>query len=768
MLYILTGAHTGKADKTHPTDTLQTYHIDEVVVTSSVKETNALRTFPGSVSVLSPQTINGRRIEALKDMGTFVPNLYIPDYGAKLTSAIYIRGIGARSSGQSAGLYVDNVPYLDKSVFDFELTDIQRIEVFRGPQGVLYGRNAMGGIINIYTLSPFDFQGTKLTLSGGNYNQLKAKASHYLKASKTVGLSLSGYYNRNEGFFENRYTGQKADREESAGGRLKLEWRIKPSFSAAYTLSVDYVDQGAFPYGLYHPETGVVDPVDINDSCYYTRHVVTNSLFLAYRTKRFTLSGTTGFQYFKDNMLMDQDFSPKSIFTLRQKQTQKAISEEIAIKSHTSHPYQWSFGGYGFYTNFDIEGPVTFKEDGIKEILQPVFNAIKKNNPSMPFYLRITDKQLYIPGSFETPAYGLAFYHQSTYTNLFTKGLSLTAGIRLDYEKQEMHYRSNAIMQMGISRDSAGGTVAEIPNIEPTVMDEFTSQNFWQVLPKVSLKYACSPTTYTYLSVAKGYKTGGYNVQMSADLMQSQMQYTMTSQFMGEEKAEKYKPAPVDEVTAYKPEKSWNYEWGIRSELISDRLLGELTLFYMDIKDMQLTKFADSGNGRYLSNAGKASSLGVELTVRASITNNLTADVNYGFTRATFRHYLYEAKNDAGEIVQTDCKGNRIPYTPRHTLSIGMQYNKLLRNCWLDQLSVSLQSNGAGPIYWTELNNVDQTFYVLLNAKAGVRKGAVKLDIWSRNMTDTRYAAFYFESFKKPYIQKGKPFQIGAEISVTF
>ena len=74
--------------------------------------------------------------------------------GAKLTSAIYIRGIGARSSGQSVGLYVDNVPYLDKSTFDFELTDIQRIEVLRGPQGTLYGRNAMGGIVNIYTISP--------------------------------------------------------------------------------------------------------------------------------------------------------------------------------------------------------------------------------------------------------------------------------------------------------------------------------------------------------------------------------------------------------------------------------------------------------------------------------------------------------------------------------------------------------------------------------------------------------------------------------------
>ena len=128
------------------------------------KETNDLRTLPGAVSILSPQAIATRQIDALKYISAFVPNLYMPDYGSKMTSAIYIRGIGARSSGQSIGLYVDNVPYLDKSAFDFELNDIQRIEVLRGPQGTLYGRNAMGGIVNIYTLSPFDYQGTKVTM----------------------------------------------------------------------------------------------------------------------------------------------------------------------------------------------------------------------------------------------------------------------------------------------------------------------------------------------------------------------------------------------------------------------------------------------------------------------------------------------------------------------------------------------------------------------------------------------------------------------------
>ncbi|MDR0995585.1 MAG: Plug domain-containing protein, partial [Tannerella sp.] len=195
-------------------DSIRTYHIKEVVVTSSTKETNSLRKLPGSVSLVGPQAIRERGISALKDLSTLVPNLYIPDYGSRQTSAIYIRGIGARSSGQSIGLYVDNVPYLDKSTFDFELTDIRRIEVLRGPQGTLYGRNAMGGIVNIYTLSPFDYQGTKFFLSGGDYGQFKAKAAHYAKLSSTLGLSLSAYYERDGGYFTNVHTGKKADAEK--------------------------------------------------------------------------------------------------------------------------------------------------------------------------------------------------------------------------------------------------------------------------------------------------------------------------------------------------------------------------------------------------------------------------------------------------------------------------------------------------------------------------------------------------------------------------
>ncbi len=767
FLLLIAGRQTVKADNENgiETDTIKTYALNEVVVTSSTKETNDIRTLPGAISILSPQMISSRQIEALKDISTFAPNVFMPDYGSKMTSAIYIRGIGARSSGQTVGLYVDNVPYMDKSTFDFELTDIQRIEVLRGPQGTLYGRNAMGGIINIYTLSPIDYQGTRLSVSAGNYGQVNAKASHYHKLGESIGISIGGYYDRNDGFFTNTYTSEKADHEEAAGGRLKLDWRIKPNFLASYATNFDYSDQGAFPYGKYDPATKTVAPVNYNDPGSYQRTVWTNNVSLEYQTDRFLLSSTTGYQYLKDDMKMDQDYTPRSLFTLNQKQKQQAVSEELAIKSNTQSNYQWSFGLYGFYDDLHTEGPVTFKEDGINDIFQRVFDNLKVQNPRMPT-LQVINDELYIPGTFETPTYGLALFHQSTYNNLFVEGLSATAGLRLDYEKQELDYQSTGKMNLGMSF-VPGAPVADISSMYPaSVIDEHISQDFWQLLPKIALKYECTPRTVTYFSVAKGYKAGGYNVQMSADVMQSRMQYDVMNTFKDMLPVAIKEPAQLDEVAAFKPEQSWNYELGVRSELVPNCLQGELTLFYMDIKDIQLTKFVDSGSGRILTNAGKARSYGAEASLRTTIANGLTADVNYGYTHATFRDY-----NNGEE----DFSGNYVPYAPRHTVSVGLQNTHLFRNSWIDQLSISVQYTGAGDIYWTERNDISQPFYALLNAKAGVRKGIVTFNLWGRNLTDTQYTAFYFDTSKydgtkdrQPFMQRGKPLQIGVEVVVNF
>jgi len=744
-----------KAEGVAVKDTIMSFNLDEVVVTSSPKETNDFKRLPAAASIITPQSISGRQINAIKDITAFVPNLHIPNYGSRMTSAIYIRGIGTRASGQSVGMYVDDMPYFDKSTFDFELSDIQRIEVLRGPQGTLYGRNAMGGILNIYTLSPMDYQGTRLFLSGGNYGLFKAKVSHYNKLSKNVGLSASAYYDRNDGFFTNEYTGKKADNEEAVGGRLKLEWLATPNLSFAYTLSADYNDQGAFPYRIYDKGNDVLHPVNINRQSSYTRTMFANNLRMEYRAENFLLTSTTGHQFLDDNMFLDQDFSALDTFYMAQMQKQNVLSEEIVIKSRTNSNYQWSFGAYGFYNNAKVEAPVTFAQDGVTGTLQRVFDNLKDAFPQMPA-LTILDTELLIPGDFEVPSYGAALFHQSTYNNLFVDGLSLTAGIRLDYEKQEMDYRSSAMMNLGMSFNP-NMPPTPVPGIEPSVVDEHLTQDYWQLLPKIGLLYRLSDQTSAYLSVAKGYKAGGYNIQMSADIMQSRMQYDLMSRFAPQQAVE---PVSIKDAMSYKPEQSWNYEVGFRGELIKNVLQAEAALFYMDIQDVQITQYVSSGNGRVLANLGVAESYGVEVSLRANILTGLTADMNYGYTHATFTDY------DDGK---NDYKGKVIPYTPNHTFSGGLNYNKLFRNSFFDQFMASAQYIGAGKIFWDEANTDSQSFTGTVNVKAGVRKGNVKIDVWSRNLTNEDYTVFSFISQNSiHYRQQCRPLQFGIDLSYAF
>jgi outer membrane receptor protein involved in Fe transport len=164
------------------------------------------------------------------------------------------------------------------------------------------------------------------------------------------------------------------------------------------------------------------------------------------------------------------------------------------------------------------------------------------------------------------------------------------------------------------------------------------------------------------------------------------------------------------------------------------------------------------GNGRYLSNAGRAESYGVELSLQAVLTDALAADLNYGYTHAAFSDYDNERE---------DYSGKYIPYTPRHTFSLGLNYSRPLRSCWLDRIMASAQANGAGKIYWTERNDISQEFYTVVNAQIGVCKGAVSLLFWTRNLTDTDYSTFYFESFNKSFMQRAKPFQAGATLKLS-
>lgn len=691
-------------------DTTRVVRLNEVVI-NSLKETSPQQT-PVSSTILGSKLINTAQITNVRDLSGFVPNFYIPDYGSAMSTTSYIRGIGSRNSGQSMGLYVDNVPYFEKSTFDFDFYDIRQIEVLRGSQGTLYGRNAEGGIVNIYTLSPLYYQGTKLSVTGGNYGLWNAKAAHYARLSNNLGVSVSGYYNHDNGFFTNAATGKAADASTSAGGRAKLDWNINPYFKAQYSFNLDYVDQGAFPYGVYDLTTNKIAQPNFNDTSSYKRTMVTNSLFLQYKTKDVVLSSTTSHQYYSDDMKMDLDYTAKNNMALEQIQKQNAFNEEVTLKSNNKNDYQWSFGATGFYQTIDMNSPLNLK-----------------------------NYHLTIPGFFNTENNGAAIFHQSTLNNLLVEGLSLTAGLRLDYENVSLDYNTY-VDQMPTAKFKGNQTVS-----------------FTELLPKLSLKYAWTDRQFIYATASRGYKTGGFNVQMFSDLLTNALPPLNVMN------------PDVRKTILYKPEFSWNYELGGQCLTFNDHLKSGISLFYINVDNMQLAKIFSSTSGRVITNAGQVESKGIELSFDANLGGGFSAGLNYGYANATFINYTDTLKSydNRGNPTYTpvDYKGKYVPYAPQNTLSLSGTYEHSFKHSFIDRFMATVQYTGIGKIYWTEANTVVQDFYSLVNAKVAVNKGAFGLELWAKNLLKTEYNAFYFYSGGN-FGEAGKPMQLGATLKVEF
>ena len=773
---LLIASATVKAEKeVLPPDTVP-YKVSlvEVEVLSNPKTETPLLYFPGSVSVIDGKFAWQENMNSIKDVSLHVPNLYIPDYGSKLISAIYIRGIGSRINSPAVGLYVDNIPYFDKSSFDFEFQDIAGIEVYRGPQGTLFGRNTMGGLINIYTVSPMDRQGTQAQLEAGSYSSQRARLQHRGKISDKAAYSVGGYYSRHDGYYANTYDGSSCGDEEIAGGNIKLQFRPVRKMEVVLTSQYEYSRQNGYPYKSYDKNSATAGDIAYNDESSYKRHLSTTGINLSYRTSGYVLNAVVGYQYLKDDMRLDQDFTTVRDFTLGQKQEQNSVNAEVTFRSpRPFRNWNWVAGAAGTYTHLNTGAPVVFYDEGLHYMVEKSFNDMYAamasrpgfgGPPSMTLLLDKTEP-FGIDGFYKTPSWNAAAFTSITYDNLLAEGLSLSAGVRVEYESMRLRHRTKSLRELGGTISAMGVSLPISGNDGSSyiALDGNETMNTLEVLPRFEIKYKIRGKAMVYALASRGYRAGGYNYQAFSNIVRQEMVRAICKSlpsFVQPLLPSSLTAEPdVASMISYKPEHSWNYEIGIRSELLERRLNMELTAFYMDIQDLQLTQFVNSGNGRILTNAGKADSYGVEASLRVRIIDGLTADANYGFTHATFRDY------DNGK---QDFKGNFIPFIPRHTLNIGAQYTRLFHGSWIDQFTASAQFSGTGKIFWTERNDIYQRFYGTVQAKAGVRKGIVSLNLWSRNLTNAHYAAFYFESFGKPYVQTGKPFQIGAEVAIAF
>lgn len=761
-------------------DTTKVIDIEEVVVIATPKENNRLRQQAISSTSLSQNEMRNNSVTSVKALSGLVPNLFIPDYGSKLTTSVYVRGIGSRINTPAVGLYVDNIPFIDKSAFDFNYSDIERIDVMRGPQGTLYGRNTMGGLIRVFTKSPFTYQGTDIRLSAATYNDYKASLTHYHRISSQFAFSTGFFYEHKGGFFKNNFNNKRIDTDDEFGGRFRAIYLPSENLKLDFTLNYEYTNQGGYPYeytgrtdGKTEGRGEYIGKISYNRECGYKRNLLNGGLNLEHQADNFILSSVTGFQYLYDQMNLDQDFTEADIYTIMQKQNSKTISEELVLKSKPGNRWQWTTGVSGFYQWLKTDGPVTFQEAGIQSLIEDNINAGLSHLPAGAPTLaaKITTRPLPVSGVFDTPILNGAIYHQSTINDVLVEGLSVTAGLRLDYEKLKLDYNSVCDMNFDFSVSAPFFPTAIVRQLNAkTQFIGKESTDYLQLLPKFTIQYAWNSKNNVYATVSKGYRSGGYNIQMFSDLIQNNMRSDMMNAIKQDEVLGKFAgmmpdvPASdvnVSDATLYKPEYSWNYEIGSHTTWFDDRLQADVALFYMDTHDQQISRFAESGLGRITVNAGKSRSLGAEASLRAQVTDAFSLNGSYGYTYATFTDYVVSDEENYN--------GNYVPFVPKHTFNAGAQYVFGLRNgAIFDNITVNANYKAAGRIYWTEQNNASQALYGTLNGRVSFNKGNGQLAFWINNALNTDYQAFYFETMNRGFAQKGRPLQVGVDIRCRF
>ena len=444
--------------------------LDEIVVTDFKQNKRNLTST--AVSTINVQQLHNQQIVNLKELTAVMPNFYMPDYGSYANTPVYIRGIGTKSKGSAVGFYVDGVPHFESSAFNIDLSDIAAVNVFRGPQGTLYGRNTIAGIINVYTHNPLDYQRTRIKVGYGRYNDFIAQASNYAKISEKFGISTVASYHHNDGMFTNHFLNEKADKLNEGEGRIGFYWRPTTNWLLHLNSTLTYSEQNGYPYAPYDIVKDELLPISYNRNSTYRRFISSTGLNAQYENNHISFNSQTSYQFIKSHQGLDQDFTPQDVYFVDNSYHQNMLSQELTLKSNDKGRYQWIIGLFGM--------------------------LLHSNQFAETSYFT---RDFSTPTTYKNPTAGYAIYHQSSY-NIW-RGMSATVGLRFDYEHAKTTYNQDkTTLSTGVTTHAK---------------DFVSSASFRQFTPKFTLQYLTNKDNLYYISITRGYKPGGFNTIFKTD-----------------------------------------------------------------------------------------------------------------------------------------------------------------------------------------------------------------------------------------------------------
>ncbi len=684
--------------------------IEDIVVTAQKREESLQKT-PISIVAFTGEDLAKNGINEITDLRSQVPSLQIvPHPNSGVTTRIFMRGVGNNddqiTQDPSVAVYVDGVYLARTQGLVTEVAELERIEVLRGPQGSLYGRNATGGAINFITRAPdLDDLRIKQTFSVGNYNYFRSRTNINVPIGETLAVEAGYMYMQRNGYVKNNGTGVKrfGDNRRQAW-RGALLWQPSDNFNLRYSYDRSEMEDtpvymtsvGLYPLRTKRPSEGskYVNDLKRNDAV-SQGHNLTATLDVS---DSLTLKSITGYR--KLNSWTNQNYLAGALgaFALLENTNtvrQKQFSQEFQAIGEVGDRLKYVLGLYYFEE----------KADGFDTSFQPTRNQRSRNT------LHIENK-----------AY--AAYGQATYTPAFLdERLHITGGLRWSKDKRA------ALLQQTVITPAAETVGPATP----------ASKSFTNLSPSLIVAFDVNPDVNLYAKWVRGYKTGGFNVRASS-----------LERFSG----------------GFKPETLTSYEVGLKSMLFDRRLRFNVAGFISDYRDIQINTRSDPLNVGITDvlNAGKARIKGIELDVTAEPVDGLTFNVTYSYLSGKYIKVIgADGVDRAGTMKFINMPHHTVSAKAEYQfppmaigqLSAGIDYyyQGLVQTSTSD---LRYKARGYGLL---------DARLSLSDIPIGV--GKWRLSAFGRNLTDKEYYVAHF-SVGAPAAFYGQPRTYGLELSFEY
>ncbi len=692
--------------------------LQDIVVTAEKREQN-LQDIPISIAAFNTAMLETKGITGIGDLNGAIPNVqFTPFPNAATNVRIFIRGIGnvndQITQDPSVAVYVDGVYSARIQGQATEVAELERVEVLRGPQGSLYGRNATGGAINFISKAPsFDALTGSQRVTVGNYDMFEARTFVNAPITDNFAAQLSYLHSRRDGFVDNLGTGSRrfGDRRRDAY-RAALRWQPIDGLDIRYSYDRSDVSDTA-PYTLttvpFYP--GMADRP--TQSSPYVRDLEPNDITSQGHTLTISYDVSDALQiksltgYRKLDAQYNQNAAPGAFgpFPANRNQFfqhQDQFSQELQLIGKALDGQIQYVGGLYYLTesadNYDTARQFNFN------FVTPGLNFIERD---------VTAKNI---------AY--AAYGQLTYSpDAFDRRLHVTLGGRFSHDRRRGSFQRSVTPEGG----------SEV--VGPYGEGRLTKSDF---SPNATIAFDVNRDVNLYAKVVSGYKTGGFNVNAS-----TLQQFTK----------------------GFGPENVMSYEAGIKSEWLNRTLRFNLAVFHMDYKDIQVG-VPDAANPSIgdIINAGKARIDGFEMDITAHPTRGLTFTASYGYLDAKFKEVI----NNAGVNIAAD-----FPFVqaPKHTLSTAIDYvfpttaiGKFSANVSYAFVDKQFSQSGDARYVIPDYGLLDAR---LTLAEIPVLNSGLKVSLWGKNLTDKEYYITHFNSFV-PGAQFGTPRTYGADVTLSF